>query len=114
MKMREKFLAEFCAESSLLPDKKQVTQWADANILAWLRQQGAEGDQSRVNTLLRDAMLRDFESKRKRLRGLGDQRPTQARERLEWCTRLKFKLQSLQLRQFREIKLSVRQLHCYR
>ena len=33
---------------------------------AWLRQQGPEGYQSRLNALLRSVMLRDLESKRKR------------------------------------------------
>jgi uncharacterized protein (DUF4415 family) len=48
------------------PVKKQITLRIDADILAWLRQQGAEGYQSRLNALLRDVMLRDFENKRKR------------------------------------------------
>lgn len=38
----------------------------DADILAWLRQQGQEGYQSRLNALLRSVMLRDLEAKRKR------------------------------------------------
>ena len=48
------------------PVKKQITLRIDADILAWLRQQGAEGYQSRLNALLRNVMLRDLESKRKR------------------------------------------------
>lgn len=48
------------------PVKKQVTLRIDADILAWLRQQGSEGYQSRLNALLRNVMLRDLESKRKR------------------------------------------------
>ena len=48
------------------PVKKQITLRIDADILAWLRQQGAEGYQSRLNALLRSVMLRDLESKRKR------------------------------------------------
>ena len=48
------------------PVKKQITLRIDADILAWLRQQGQEGYQSRLNALLRSVMLRDLESKRKR------------------------------------------------
>ena len=48
------------------PVKKQVTLRIDADILAWLRLQGQEGYQSRLNALLRSVMLRDLESKRKR------------------------------------------------
>jgi uncharacterized protein (DUF4415 family) len=48
------------------PVKKQVTLRIDADILAWLRQQGQEGYQSRLNSLLRRVMLRDLEKKRKR------------------------------------------------
>ena len=48
------------------PVKKQITLRIDADILAWLRQQGSEGYQSRLNALLRSVMLRDLESKRKR------------------------------------------------
>jgi uncharacterized protein (DUF4415 family) len=47
------------------PVKKQITLRIDADILAWLRQQGPEGYQSRLNALLRSVMLRDLESKRK-------------------------------------------------
>ncbi len=42
------------------PVKKQITLRIDADILAWLRQQGAEGYQSRLNALLRRVMLRDL------------------------------------------------------
>ena len=48
------------------PVKKQITLRIDADILAWLRQQGVEGYQSRLNALLRSVMLRDLESKRER------------------------------------------------
>lgn len=48
------------------PVKKQITLRIDADILAWLCQQGAEGYQSRLNALLRGVMLRDIEGKRKR------------------------------------------------
>jgi uncharacterized protein (DUF4415 family) len=39
---------------------------SDADILVWLRRQWHEGYQSRLNALLRNAMLRDLQSKRKR------------------------------------------------
>ncbi len=48
------------------PVKKQITLRIDADILAWLRQNGPEGYQSRLNAMLRSVMLRDLESKRKR------------------------------------------------
>ena len=48
------------------PVKKQITLRIDVDILAWLRQQGHGGYQSRLNALLRSVMLRDLEAKRKR------------------------------------------------
>ena len=48
------------------PVKKQITLRIDADILAWIRQQGAEGYQSRLNAALRNLMLQDLRSKRKR------------------------------------------------
>ena len=48
------------------PVKKQVTLRIDADILAWLRQQGQRGYQSRLNALLRHIMVQDLEAKRKR------------------------------------------------
>jgi uncharacterized protein (DUF4415 family) len=47
------------------PVKKQVTLRIDADVLAWLRQQGQEGYQSRLNAVLRHVMLRDIAAKRK-------------------------------------------------
>lgn len=41
------------------PVKKQLTVRLDADVIAWLRQQG-EGYQTRLNALLRTAMLRDL------------------------------------------------------
>lgn len=41
------------------PVKRQVTIRLDADVIAWLRTQG-KGYQSRLNRLLRDAMLEDF------------------------------------------------------
>jgi uncharacterized protein (DUF4415 family) len=41
-----------------LPVKKQVTVRVDADVLAWLRSAG-RGYQTKLNAILRDAMLRD-------------------------------------------------------
>jgi uncharacterized protein (DUF4415 family) len=38
------------------PVKKQITARVDADVLAWLKSQG-KGYQSRMNAILRDAML---------------------------------------------------------
>nr|WP_082005733.1 BrnA antitoxin family protein [Halocynthiibacter namhaensis] len=38
------------------PVKKQITARLDADVLAWLKSQG-KGYQSRMNAILRDAML---------------------------------------------------------
>ena len=46
------------------PVKKQVTLRIDADILAWLRQQG-KGYQSRLNSLLRSAMIERLRGKEK-------------------------------------------------
>ena len=48
------------------PLKKQVTLRIDADVLAWARKQSARGYQSRLNAILRDAMLRDLSAKRRR------------------------------------------------
>jgi uncharacterized protein (DUF4415 family) len=48
------------------PVKKQVTLRIDADILAWLRRQGQQGYQSRLNAVLRQVMLEDLRGKRKR------------------------------------------------
>ena len=47
------------------PIKKQVTLRIDADVLAWARRQGGRGYQSRLNAILREAMLRELETKRK-------------------------------------------------
>jgi uncharacterized protein (DUF4415 family) len=41
------------------PVKQQLTVRLDADVIAWLRQQG-KGYQTRLNTLLRGAMLEDL------------------------------------------------------
>ncbi len=47
------------------PVKKQLTVRLDADVIAWLRKQG-KGYQTRLNALLRAAMLRETAPKRKR------------------------------------------------
>ena len=47
------------------PVKKQVTLRIDADVLAWLREQGKDGYQSRLNAVLRKVMLEDLHGKRK-------------------------------------------------
>ena len=64
--LMEKFWQNAVPNPFYRPVKKQITLRIDADILAWLRQQGSEGYQSRLNALLRSVMLRDLESKRKR------------------------------------------------
>lgn len=64
--LTEKFWQNAAPNPFYRPVKKQVTLRIDADILAWLRQQGPEGYQSRLNALLRDVMLRDLEAKGKR------------------------------------------------
>jgi uncharacterized protein (DUF4415 family) len=64
--LTEKFWKNAIPNPFYKPVKKQVTLRIDADILAWLRQQGAEGYQSRLNALLRQVMLEDLRGKRKR------------------------------------------------
>jgi len=47
------------------PVKRQVTVRLDSDILAWLRRQG-RGYQTKMNALLRNAMLRDLTQPRRR------------------------------------------------
>ncbi len=47
------------------PAKKQLTVRLDADVIAWLRKHG-KGYQTRLNGLLREAMLRDAVPKRRR------------------------------------------------
>ena len=47
------------------PVKRQLTVRLDADVIAWLRKQG-KGYQTRLNGLLREAMLRDASPKRRR------------------------------------------------
>lgn len=64
--LTEKFWQNAVPNPFYKPVKKQVTLRIDADILAWLRKQGAEGYQSRLNAVLRQVMLQDLQTKRKR------------------------------------------------
>jgi uncharacterized protein (DUF4415 family) len=64
--LTEKFWQNAVPNPFYKPVKKQVTLRIDADILAWLRQQGKDGYQSRLNAVLRQVMLEDLRSKRKR------------------------------------------------
>lgn len=60
----EKFWRNAVRNPFYRPLKKQVTLRIDADILAWLRQQG-KGYQSRLNSLLRTAMIEQLRGKQK-------------------------------------------------
>jgi uncharacterized protein (DUF4415 family) len=64
--LTEKFWKNAVRNPFYKPVKKQVTVRIDADILAWLRAQGSEGYQSRLNATLRRVMLEDLQEKRKR------------------------------------------------
>jgi uncharacterized protein (DUF4415 family) len=65
-KLTEQFWQNAMPNPFYRPMKKQVTLRIDADILAWLRQQGQRGYQSRLNALLRQIMVQDLEAQRKR------------------------------------------------
>jgi uncharacterized protein (DUF4415 family) len=62
--LSEKFWKNTVRNPFYRPVKEQVTLRIDADILAWLRQQG-KGYQSRLNSLLRSAMLERLRDKEK-------------------------------------------------
>jgi uncharacterized protein (DUF4415 family) len=62
--LTEKFWENAVRNPFYKPVKKQVTLRIDADILAWLRQQGQEGYQSRLNAVLRRVMLEELRGKR--------------------------------------------------
>lgn len=64
--LTEKFWKNAVPNPFYKPVKKQVTLRIDADILAWLRQHGKDGYQSRLNAVLRRVMLEDLRGKRKR------------------------------------------------
>jgi uncharacterized protein (DUF4415 family) len=55
-KLTDTQLAEMKRGAFYRPVKKQITARVDADVLAWLKSQG-KGYQSRMNAILRDAML---------------------------------------------------------
>lgn len=57
--LTEKFWKNAVRNRFYRPVKRQLTVRLDADIIAWLRQQG-KGYQTRLNALLRGAMLRDL------------------------------------------------------
>ena len=62
--LTEKFWKNATRNPFYRPVKKQVTLRIDADVLAWLRQQG-KGYQSRLNSLLRSAMIEKLRQKEK-------------------------------------------------
>ncbi len=56
-KLTEAQLAEFKRPEHYRPVKKQITARVDADVLAWLKA-GGRGYQSRMNAILRNAMLK--------------------------------------------------------
>jgi uncharacterized protein (DUF4415 family) len=62
--MTEKFWRNAVRNPFYRPRKQQVTLRIDADILAWLRQQG-KGYQSRLNSVLRTAMIEHLRRKEK-------------------------------------------------
>ncbi len=56
----EKFWKNAVPNPFYRPVKKQITLRIDADILAWLRAQAPEGYQSRLNAVLRKAMLQEL------------------------------------------------------
>jgi uncharacterized protein (DUF4415 family) len=63
--LTEKFWQKAVRNPFYRPLKRQLTLRLDADIIAWLRRQG-RGYQTRANALLREAMLEDLNSKRKK------------------------------------------------
>jgi uncharacterized protein (DUF4415 family) len=62
----EKFWKNAVPNPFYKPVKKQITLRIDADVLAWLQQEGEKGYQSRLNAVLRQVMLEDLRGRRKR------------------------------------------------
>lgn len=62
--LTEKFWKNAIRNPWYKPRKQQVTLRIDADVLAWLRHQG-KGYQSRLNSLLRNAMVEQLRGKKK-------------------------------------------------
>lgn len=63
--LTEKFWQNAARNPFYRPLKKQLTLRLDADVIAWLRRHG-RGYQTRANALLRDAMMGDLNSKRRK------------------------------------------------
>jgi uncharacterized protein (DUF4415 family) len=61
----EKFWRNAVPNPFYRPVKKQLTVRLDADVIAWLRKNG-KGYQTRMNALLRSAMLRESTTRRRR------------------------------------------------
>ena len=59
--LTEKFWKNAVRNPFYRPVKQQVTVRLDADVIAWLRRQG-EGYQTRLNALLRSAMLKELKN----------------------------------------------------
>jgi len=59
--LTEKFWKNAVRNPFYRPVKQQVTVRLDADVIAWLRSKG-EGYQTRLNALLRGAMLKDLKN----------------------------------------------------
>lgn len=66
--LTEKFWKNAIRNPWYRPRKQQVTLRIDADVLAWLRR-GGKGYQSRLNSLLRTAILEQLHGKNEPLRG---------------------------------------------
>jgi len=62
--LTEKFWKNAIRNPWYRPRKQQVTLRIDADVLAWLRH-GGKGYQSRLNSVLRDAMINQLRGKKK-------------------------------------------------
>jgi uncharacterized protein (DUF4415 family) len=65
--LTEKFWQNAALNPFYRPVKQQLTLRLDADIIAWLRQQG-KGYQTRANALLRAAMVQDLNAKQRDFR----------------------------------------------
>src|SRR5258708_8949318 len=64
--LTEKFWQNAVPNPFYKPVKKQITLRIDADILVWLRRQGKDGYQSRLNAVLRRGMVGRLWGERKR------------------------------------------------
>jgi uncharacterized protein (DUF4415 family) len=64
--LTEKFWQNAVQNPFYRPVKTQVTVRVDADVLAWLRNKSEKGYQTKLNSVLREAMLKDVTPARKR------------------------------------------------